>query len=64
MHEPLRLWGQKNQAAIFAQDRPAMTDIAHEFAGYVSGLLQQRCANAALDGQDVTASLASQQVKG
>ncbi|MGP1609794.1 MAG: cytochrome P450, partial [Burkholderiales bacterium] len=64
MHEPLRLWAQKNQAAIFAQDRPAMADIAHEFAGYVSGLLQQRRANAALDGQDVTASLAGQQVKG
>lgn len=64
MHEPLRLWAQKNQAAIFAQDRSAMADIAHEFAGYVTGLLQARRTAGVHGEQDVTASLACQQVKG
>ncbi len=62
MHELLCLWAQKNHAAIFAHDRPAMADIAHEFSGYVTGLLQQRRAAGAQGGEDVTASLAGQQV--
>lgn len=64
MHEPLRLWSQKNQVAIFAQDRSAMADIAQEFAGYVTGLLQARRTAGIHEGQDVTASLACRQVKG
>ena len=64
MHEPLRLWAQKNHAATLAQDRPAMADIAHEFSGYVVGLLQPRRDAGIQDHQDVIASLASQQVKG
>lgn len=64
MHEPLRLWAQKNHAATLAQDRPAMADIAHEFSGYVLGLLQPR-RDAGIQGhQDVIASLSRQQVKG
>lgn len=64
MHEPLRLWAQKNHAATLAQDRPAMADIAHEFSGYVLGLLQPR-RDAGIQGyQDVIASLSCQQVKG
>lgn len=35
MCEPLRLWTQKNHQATFAQDRPAMAEIAREFEGYV-----------------------------
>lgn len=43
MHESLRLWAQKNHAAVFAHDRAAMANIAREFAGYVTtGLLQVR----------------------
>ena len=64
MHEPLRLWAQKNHAATLAQDRLAMADIAHEFSGYVTELLQQRRAAGIQSNQDVTASLTSQQVKG
>lgn len=64
MHEPLRLWVQKNHAATLAQDRPAMADIAHEFAGYVTELLQLRRAAGIQGNQDVIASLTSQQVKG
>lgn len=64
MHEPLRLWAQKNHAATFAQDRPAMADIAHEFAGYVMGLLQLRRDTGNQGNQDVLTTLISQQVKG
>src|SRR5450830_245936 len=64
MDEPLRLWVQKNNAAIFAQDRQAMAEIAHEFAGYVMELLQVRRAAVVRDDEDITASLACQQVKG
>jgi hypothetical protein len=64
MHEPLRLWAQKNHAATFAQDRSAMADIAREFSGYVMGLLRPRRDAGIQGSQDVTASLASQQVKG
>lgn len=62
MHEPLRLWARKNHAATLAQDRPTMADIAHEFSGYVTGLLQRHAAGVQ-GSQDVTASLANQQVK-
>lgn len=63
MHEPLRLWALKNQAATFTQDRPAMAAIAHEFSGYVTGLLQRHAAGVA-DSQDVTCNLAGEKVKG
>ena len=64
MHEPLRLWAQKNHAATLAQDRPAMADIAREFSGYVMGLLQPRRDGGVSGDQDVVGSLASQQVNG
>lgn len=67
MHEPLRLWAQKNHAATFAQDRPAMADIAREFAGHVMEVLPLRrdAGNQGNQGnQDVLTSLTSLQVKG
>ncbi|OGA99707.1 MAG: cytochrome [Burkholderiales bacterium RIFCSPHIGHO2_12_FULL_61_11] len=64
MHEPLRLWAQKNHAATLAQDRSAMADIAGEFSGYVMGLLQPRRDAGVQGDQDVIGSLASQQVNG
>lgn len=63
MHAPLRLWVQKNQAATFAQDRPAMADIAQEFSGYVAQLLQRHAADAT-DTQGVAGHLAEQIVNG
>ena len=64
MHEPLRLWAQKNHAATLAQDRPAMDDIAHEFAGYVMTQLRSRRDGALPGRQDVITSLTHQQVNG
>ncbi|MBK5207811.1 MAG: cytochrome P450, partial [Polaromonas sp.] len=63
MHEPLRLWARKNHAATFGQDRQAMAEIAQEFAGYVTELLQVRRAAGIQGNQDVIDSLTSQQVK-
>ncbi|MDD5332362.1 MAG: cytochrome P450 [Rhodoferax sp.] len=64
MHEPLRRWTQKNHAATLVQDRQAMAEIAQEFAGYVTKLLQLRRAADIQSTQDVTTGLTSQQVKG
>ncbi|MBP6708546.1 MAG: cytochrome P450, partial [Candidatus Accumulibacter sp.] len=64
MCEPLRLWTQKNHQATFAQDRPAMAEIAREFEGYVHELLQVRRAAGAQASDDITGSLLRQQVQG
>lgn len=64
MHEPLRLWAKKNHTATFVQDRPAMANIAHEFAGYVMELLRSRRDDAIQGKQDVISSLIRQQVNG
>ena len=64
MHEPLRLWAQKNHAATSAQDRPAMADIAREFSGYVLGLLQSHRSAACPGDGGVLANLTRQQVDG
>jgi cytochrome P450 len=62
MHEPLRLWTQKNHNATFAEDKSAMAAIAREFEGYVEKVLQARRAAGALASDDVTTSLLQQQV--
>jgi cytochrome P450 len=64
MHEPLRLWTQKNHEATLAQDRAAMAETAHEFEGYVDKLLRNRRAAEAQASQDVTASLLRERVWG
>ncbi|WP_366522088.1 cytochrome P450 [Candidatus Accumulibacter sp. ACC003] len=64
MCETLRLWTQKNHQATFAQDRPAMAEIAKEFEGYVHQLLQIRRAAGAQASDDITGSLLRQQVQG
>ena len=62
MHEPLRLWTQKNHNATFAEDKGAMAVIAREFEGYVEQMLQVRRAAGALANDDLTTSLMRQQV--
>lgn len=64
MHEPLRVWTQKNHHATLAQDRAAMTKIAREFEGYVDDLLERRRAAGARASQDVTTSLLQLRVSG
>lgn len=57
LHEPLRLWTLKNQAATLSRDRAALDDVALEFDGYIKGLLDER--RAAGDGapDDLTTRL-------
>ncbi len=64
MYEPLRLWTRKNQLATFAQDRPAMAQIAREFEGYTADLLRHHRENAATNEHDVIASLLEARVDG
>ncbi len=67
LHEPLRLWTQKNREASLALDRPAMASLAGEFAGHVSTLLQSRRgagAPAEAAEGDIVSSLLAQQVGG
>lgn len=64
MYEPLRLWTRKNQQATFAQDRPAMAQIAQEFEGFTADLLRHRRENAATSEHDVIAILLEARVDG
>lgn len=57
LHEPLREWVLKNHRATLARDRQAMADVAHEFDGYIHGLLKTRRQAGANAPKDVTTSL-------
>lgn len=63
LHEPLRDWARRNQAATLAQDRAAMADIACEFDGYIRTQLALRRA-AGLGGTDVTTRLLKETLHG
>lgn len=57
LHEPLRLWTLKNQAATMSRDRAAQDAVAREFDGYIKDLLTtRRTAGDAAPG-DVTTHL-------
>lgn len=64
MQEPLREWARKNQQAIKAQDRPALTAIAEEFSAYIQTLLAERRAAGANAPDDITTRLLREQVHG
>jgi cytochrome P450 len=64
MHGPLRHWTLKNHGATAAQDRTALAEIAREFEGYVSKLLEDRRAAGTQASHDLTADLMQQQVQG
>jgi cytochrome P450 len=63
LHEPLRHWVRRNQAATLAQDRAAMADIAFEFDGHIRAQLAARRAEG-LAGGDVTTRLARERIEG
>ena len=64
LHEPLRLWTQKNHEATLVRDRAAMAELAGEFEGYVDKLLQSRRVAGTQASDDITASLLRQRVWG
>lgn len=57
LHEPLRLWTLKNQAATLSRDRAAMDEVALEFDGYIKDLLAERRAAGAGAPDDLTTRL-------
>ncbi|HKB55167.1 MAG TPA: cytochrome P450 [Ramlibacter sp.] len=63
LHEPLRQWARKNQAATLAQDRVAMADIAFEFDGHIRAQLAIRKA-AGPEARDVTSRLLRERIDG
>lgn len=64
LHEPLIRWTKKNRAAIFAQDREALSEIAQEFEGIIDDLLENRIHDGIEPENDVTAELARETVSG
>lgn len=64
LHEPLIRWTKKNRAAIFAQDREALSEIAREFQGIIDDLLENRLHCGTKLENDVTAELAQEMVLG
>lgn len=57
LHEPLRLWTLKNQAATLARDEAAMSAVALEFDGYIKDLLTARRNAGSAAPDDVTTRL-------
>ena len=57
LHEPLRLWTLKNQAATLSGDRDAQARVAREFDSYIIELLEVRRAAGDDAPDDVTTHL-------
>lgn len=61
LHEPMRLWTQRNDKSRLAEDRTVTTKIAQEFEGYVVALLRARRVAGAQASDDVTTRLLREQ---
>ncbi|NLC36891.1 MAG: cytochrome P450 [Alcaligenaceae bacterium] len=57
LHEPLRLWTLKNQAATLSRDREAQEHVAQEFDQYIKDLLAARREAGAAAPDDITTHL-------
>ncbi len=64
LHEPLRLWTLKNQAATLTRDEAAMSAVALEFDGYIKDLLTARRNAGSAAPDDVTTRLLRDQALG
>jgi cytochrome P450 len=64
LHEPLRLWINKNRQATLKGERSAMAAIAFEFDGYIKGMLAVRRQAGADAPADITSSLLNEKVNG
>jgi len=60
MHVVLRQWMRENQAAVFAEDRDKLAQLAREFVEAVRSMLHERSSGA----DDVTGELMREQVQG
>lgn len=63
LHEPLRLWARRNQAATLAGDREALAGIACEFDGHIRAQLDRRRREGG-GGDDVTSRLLRETIDG
>jgi cytochrome P450 len=63
LHEPLREWARRNQAATLAGDRAVMAQIAFEFDGHIRGQLDLRRGQGG-QGDDVTSRLLRETIEG
>ncbi|WP_404364797.1 cytochrome P450 [Marinobacter sp.] len=64
LHGPLQAWVTKNLRATLARDRSAMADIAREFDGYITEILDSRRQAGNEDATDVTTGLMNQTLDG
>lgn len=64
LHEPLARWTKKNHEATLAQDRPAMSQIALEFEGFIDDMLEARLQAEAKPEDDITTALMHEKVWG
>lgn len=64
LHEPLRAWVQRQQAATLAQDREALGELAGEFDGVIREQLEIRRAAGEAAPDDVTTRIMNESVAG
>lgn len=64
LHEPLRDWTRRNQAATLAGDRDAMAAIALDFDGHIRAQLDARRAAGAAAPDDATTRLLRERIDG
>ncbi|HLV76810.1 MAG TPA: cytochrome P450 [Marinobacter sp.] len=64
LHKPLEEWVRKHHRATLAGDRSAMADIAREFDGYITEMLNARRQPGVPAPDDVTSSLMQETVNG
>ena len=64
LHEPLRAWVRRQQAATLAQDREALGELACEFDGVIREQLARRREAGAAAPDDVTTRIMNETVEG
>ncbi|WP_163557762.1 cytochrome P450 [Halomonas sp. NO4] len=64
LHEPLRDWVHRQQAATLAGDRQALVELALEFDGVIRDLLESRRAAGDTAPDDVTTRIMNETVEG
>ncbi|WP_263729480.1 cytochrome P450 [Cellulomonas sp. SG140] len=64
LHGPLRAWTARNREATLRRDRAAMADVAEDFDGYITQLLDERRALGGAAPRDLTTRLLTERVDG
>ena len=64
LHGPLRAWTARNREATLRRDRAAMADVAEDFDGYITQLLDERRALGGSAPKDLTTRLLGERAEG